>query len=102
MRAKTSLQVFARHRMPVGQHLTEHRLNADVHVVNFVKVVGDTKGLRSVQGIVNGVLGRMATRHRQPQTFSGPNAAAATQAATAESMPPDRPSTIEEMEDLRQ
>ena len=37
-----------------------------------------------------------------PSTFSGPTAAAATQAATAESMPPDNPRTTDLIPDFRQ
>ena len=37
-----------------------------------------------------------------PRTFSGPTAAAATHAATAESMPPESPKTMDEIPDLRQ
>ena len=48
---------------------------------------------RKQPGIIDGLLGGVGRRHGDTQTFSGPRARQPITAVTAESMPPDNPST---------
>ena len=63
--SKTSLKVLTGNRSAVVEDISEGGFHAGVHGINGVNVVLEAKGLGRVEGVINGVLRGMTTRHGQ-------------------------------------